>query len=262
MPARFWDPQSAVLTTVSSHISALALRFSVELNMHPNRQFLAHFVVHTPLCLHVLFRVARPLHSHRGVRELGVFWGMFPWGCEGTAPRTMQGGGVHCHCSQFGWWGPPREGNETTTGGQRQVALFVWGWGGPGGLERAWEVLPIIIGAAKLLPWQICGGGVRKVAQSSPEEVSRLGAVTTDTCEQCFVGRFKGEVLALLGHCVHTAHAEAGILTQVIQLVVTVLFPRNPFQKNEQSKNIRLFMEALLFYRKPRAQDQCFTTKR
>ena len=43
---------------------------------------------------------------------------------------------------------------------------------------------------------------------------------------------------ALHGHCVHTAHAEAGILTQVIRLVVTVLFPRNPFQKNEQSKNI------------------------
>ena len=39
-------------------------------------------------------------------------------------------------------------------------------------------------------------------------------------------------------HCVHTAHAEAGILTQVTRLVVTVLFPRNPFQKNEQSKNI------------------------
>ena len=39
-------------------------------------------------------------------------------------------------------------------------------------------------------------------------------------------------------HCVHTAHAEAGIFTQVIRLVVTVLFPRNPFQKNEESKNI------------------------
>ena len=39
-------------------------------------------------------------------------------------------------------------------------------------------------------------------------------------------------------HCVHTAHAEVGILTQVIRLVVTILFPRNPFQKNEQSKNI------------------------
>ena len=26
-------------------------------------------------------------------------------------------------------------------------------------------------------------------------------------------------------HCVHTAHAEAGILTQVIRLVVTILFP-------------------------------------
>ena len=39
-------------------------------------------------------------------------------------------------------------------------------------------------------------------------------------------------------HCVHTAHIEAGILTQVIRLVATVLFPRNPFQKNEQSKNI------------------------
>ena len=43
---------------------------------------------------------------------------------------------------------------------------------------------------------------------------------------------------ALRGHCMRTAHAEAGILTKVIRLVVTVLFPRNPFQKNEQSKNI------------------------
>ena len=49
---------------------------------------------------------------------------------------------------------------------------------------------------------------------------------------------YLGEVLALCAHCVHTTHAEAGILTQVIQLVVTVSFPRNPFQKNEQSKNI------------------------
>ena len=45
-------------------------------------------------------------------------------------------------------------------------------------------------------------------------------------------------VWALRAHCLHTAHAEAGILTQVIRLVVTILFPRNPFQKNEQSKNI------------------------
>ena len=47
-----------------------------------------------------------------------------------------------------------------------------------------------------------------------------------------------GEFLALCVHCVHIAHAEAGILTQIIRLVVTVLFPQNPFQKNEQSKNI------------------------
>ena len=47
-----------------------------------------------------------------------------------------------------------------------------------------------------------------------------------------------GEVFALRAHCVHTAHAEAGILTQAIRLVMTVLFPRNPFQKNEQSKNV------------------------
>ena len=39
-------------------------------------------------------------------------------------------------------------------------------------------------------------------------------------------------------HCVHTTHAEAGILTQVIWLVVTVLFPQSPFQINEQSKII------------------------
>ena len=54
--------------------------FSVELKTHPNRQFLAHFVVHTPLCLRFLCRVARPLHSNRG--------------CEGTVarPLAIQGG--------------------------------------------------------------------------------------------------------------------------------------------------------------------------
>ena len=41
---------------------------SVELDMHPNRQFPGHFVVHMPLCLHVWFRDARPLHSNRGAR--------------------------------------------------------------------------------------------------------------------------------------------------------------------------------------------------
>ena len=47
-----------------------------------------------------------------------------------------------------------------------------------------------------------------------------------------------GSSCTVCAHCVRTAHVEAGILTQVIRLVVTVLFPRNPFQKNEQSKNI------------------------
>ena len=58
-----------------------------ELNMHPNRQFLAHFVVHMPLCLHALFRVANPLHSNRGEGEGTVIWGMFPWGSEDTVAR-------------------------------------------------------------------------------------------------------------------------------------------------------------------------------
>ena len=49
----------------------------------------------------------------------------------------------------------------------------------------------------------------------------------------------QGEVLALHAHCVRTACIlRTQRLTQVIRLVVTVLFPRNPFQKNEQSKNI------------------------
>ena len=54
--------------------------------------------------------------------------------------------------------------------------------------------------------------------------------------EGCKVGQnqTKGKLL----HCRHTAHAEAGILTRIIRLVVTVLFPWNPFQKNEPSKNI------------------------
>ena len=47
-----------------------------------------------------------------------------------------------------------------------------------------------------------------------------------------------GQALALRAHCVGIVCAEAGILTKVIRLVVTVLFPRNPFQKNEQSENI------------------------
>ena len=83
---RFWTPQSAVLTTGPSYMSALALCFSVEVNTHPNRQFPTHFAVHTPLCLHVLFRVARPLHSNQGVGgpSLGVFSGVFPPGCDGT----------------------------------------------------------------------------------------------------------------------------------------------------------------------------------
>ena len=69
-----------------------------------------------------------------------------------------------------------------------------------------------------------------------------------------------GQVLALRGHCVGTAcilrtqRLEAGILTQITLLVVTVIFPRNPFQPNEQSKNIRLFMEALFVYPPPLAQ--------
>ena len=75
VPTKFWAPQSTMLTTGPSHMSALALCFSVELNthpnrQHPNRQFPAHFVCHAILCLHVLFRVAHPLHSNQG--------------CEGT----------------------------------------------------------------------------------------------------------------------------------------------------------------------------------
>ena len=52
--------------------------------MHPNKQFLAHLVVHMPLCLHDLFRIAHPLHSNWG-GEGTVTWGMFPRGSEDTA---------------------------------------------------------------------------------------------------------------------------------------------------------------------------------
>ena len=44
----------------------------VELNVHPNRQFPAHFVIHMPSCLHILFYVARPLHSGARGPSLGV----------------------------------------------------------------------------------------------------------------------------------------------------------------------------------------------
>ena len=39
---------------------------SVELNIPPNRQFPAHFVVNMPSHSHVLFCVAHPLHSNQG----------------------------------------------------------------------------------------------------------------------------------------------------------------------------------------------------
>jgi hypothetical protein len=44
-------------------------------------------VVHMASCLHVLFRVARPLHSNRGC-EGTVMWGTFPGGCEDTVARS------------------------------------------------------------------------------------------------------------------------------------------------------------------------------
>ena len=60
----------------------------------------------------------------------------------------------------------------------------------------------------------------------------------TPLCDGGSASFAESEPLGKFLHCVGTAHAKAGVLTQVIQLVVTVLFPRNPFQKNEQSKNI------------------------
>ena len=57
------------------------------------------FVVHMASCLHVLFRVARPLHSNRGC-EGTVMWGTFPGGWRGyrrAQPLIMQGGGGRHH---------------------------------------------------------------------------------------------------------------------------------------------------------------------
>ena len=56
--------------------------FSVELNMHPNRQFPGLFVVHMPSCLHVLLHVTRPLCSLGGLggaREPSI-WACSPGG--------------------------------------------------------------------------------------------------------------------------------------------------------------------------------------
>ena len=50
--------------------------------MHPNRQFLADFVVHMPSCLHDLFCATHPLYRNRG--------------CEGTVAQRCflyNGGG-------------------------------------------------------------------------------------------------------------------------------------------------------------------------
>ena len=62
--------------------------------MHPNRQSPAHFVVHVLSCLHLLFRVARPLHSNWQCKGINTC-GMFPRGCEDTvAPRRLLCKGV------------------------------------------------------------------------------------------------------------------------------------------------------------------------
>ena len=68
---------------------------SVDLNMHPCRQFPGHFVVHMPWCLYLLFCVARPLPSN-GMGKRAVTWGTCPRGCEGTITRGRlldKGGG-------------------------------------------------------------------------------------------------------------------------------------------------------------------------
>ena len=97
---------------------------SVQLNMHPNRQF-PLFCVDMPSYWHVLFCVTHPLHSNQGGRET-VIWGMFPRGCEDTVAHRWllskgEGGGYPsasknglwpsrtpfplCLCHAC-WWGP------------------------------------------------------------------------------------------------------------------------------------------------------------
>ena len=69
----------------------------VKLRMYPNRQLLAHSVVHMPLCPHVLFCVAGLLHSNwvgRGNRHLGdVPPGVLGYRCP-QAIAMLGGGGV------------------------------------------------------------------------------------------------------------------------------------------------------------------------
>ena len=63
--------------------------------MHPNRQFPAHFVVHMPSCLHVLFWVARPLHCDRRGRG-NCHLGYVPSGVRGyRCAWAVQGGGEY-----------------------------------------------------------------------------------------------------------------------------------------------------------------------
>ena len=93
--------------------------------------------------------------------------------------------------------------------------------------------LSLFLDRAPRLPERPRAGWLHDVVVMAPNSCSRQVDHETQKYQST-----KGEVLALRGHCVHTAHAEAGILTQVIRSVVTVLFPRNPFQKNGQSKNI------------------------
>ena len=64
---------------------------SVELNMHPNRQFPGLFVVHMPSCLHVLLRVTPPnTPTHTPLGD-----------CRQMMPPLPRGGGLNTTANTY-----------------------------------------------------------------------------------------------------------------------------------------------------------------
>ena len=94
--------------------------------MHPNRQFLAHFVVHMPWGLHVLFRVARSCVLCiviGGVREPSLRVGSLGAGIP-LHPGTYYARGVVVRGEEGQWSPQTLEGGGSLKGAQLTRAII------------------------------------------------------------------------------------------------------------------------------------------
>ena len=84
------QPWMSIPVAPVEHVQLFKVKYSkkkwhtaLSLSMHPNRQFPGLFVVHMPLCWHVLL-VSCVLCVPSGGGGGGVTLGVFSWGCEDT----------------------------------------------------------------------------------------------------------------------------------------------------------------------------------